>query len=83
MTRDEFIWKIEHGDDIMFDVLNRHFVIITWPDEGIRIAEQNTSDEGQLFQTAEELVDHFSIGKHIISSVLDSLVITDYTLVKE
>lgn len=45
MTRSEFIRKIEEGRDIMFDVLGRHYTILTWLDEGIGIGEQYPNDD--------------------------------------
>ena len=83
MTENEFIWKIEHGDDIMFDVRDRHYVIITWDDEGIRIAEQNSGSEGQYFETAKDLIDSFLVGDIPLRDVVSEIRITNYTLVRE
>ena len=85
MTRDKFIWKIEHGDDIMFDVAGRHFAIFTWmvEDKGICICEQNVSDSHRYFQTAEDLIDNFFVGDTPLADLVEKIVITDYTLVKE
>lgn len=81
MTRSEFIKKIEYGDDIMFDVVGRHFTILTWPDEGIFIGEQYTED-GEYFQDAASLVDNFKINDIPLSGLLHDVKITDYTLVR-
>ncbi len=83
LTRDEFIWKIDHGDDIMFDVRGRHYAIFTWDDDGIRIIEQNKSEAGQKFKTSEELVDEFVVDGLYLNDVVSEIKITNYTLVKE
>ena len=85
MTRDKFIWKINHGDDILFDVGDRHFAIFTWAidEKGICICEQNINDSKQYFETAEDLVDNFFIGEKPLSDLVQDIVITEYTLVKE
>ncbi len=82
MTREEFVWKIEHGDDIMFDVAGKHFAILTWTmeEEGICISEQNVRESNQYFQSAEELVDNYSIEGFTLASLVDQIKITDYTL---
>lgn len=83
MTKDEFIWKIEHGDDIMFDAHGRHFTILTWPEEGINIGEQNLAHGGEFFQTAEELLNNYHIGGEPLVNMVAEIEITDYTLVRE
>ena len=83
MTTNDFIWKIEHGDDVMFDVRGHHYVIFTWDDEGIRIVERNTGAEGQYFHTAEELIDGFLVDGIKLRDVVEEVKITAYTLVKE
>lgn len=82
MTRNEFIWKIEHGDDIMFDVAGRHYTIVTWPDEGIRIVEQNTNSDGIIYPSANELVEKFTVGSTPLAELCDKIVITSYTFVQ-
>lgn len=85
MTRDEFIQKIEHGDDIMFDVFGKHYVIFTWDkdDRGICICEQNVDGSEYYFATAEELVDYFSVNGKTLAEIAGDIVITDYTLAEE
>ena len=82
MTREELIWKIDHGDDIMFDVLGRHYAIFTWAfdEDGICICEQNVSDSEKYFKTADELVDNYSIESFTLASLAGQIKITDYTL---
>ena len=86
MTRNELIWKIEHGDDIMFDVIGKHYTILTWLDEGILIAEQykepGEAHEERIYQTAEELVDGFMVNETPLKELCDKVVITSYTLVQ-
>ena len=83
MTRNELIWKIDHGDDIMFDVSGKGYVIFTWPDDGIRIGEQNSDDGDMTFQTSEDLIDNFSIKGVPLADLIDKIVITSYTLVRD
>ena len=83
MTREDLIWKIEHGDDIMFDVHGRHFTILTWYEEGINIGEQNKAQGGEFFQTAEELLNYFLVEGVPLKDMVTEIVITDYTLVRE
>lgn len=80
MTKHEFVKKIEDGRDIMFDVNGRHFVIFTWPKEGIGIAEQDPAgDVLHYYETPELLIDGFMIGGTSLSSLCSSVVITDYS----
>lgn len=80
MTKAELIDKIENGSDIMFDVANRHFTILTWMDEGIAISEQHPHDgEPQYFDTAEALVEGFKINGKPLGSLSDKVVIVQYT----
>ncbi len=85
MTRNEFIRKIEYGDDILFDVAGRHFVIFTWSieDKGIFIGEQYVSESREYYKSAEELVDHFIVGEKSLADLAEDIIITDYTLVRE
>ena len=46
MKKSEIAAKIESGRDIMFDVGNRHYTIITWLDDGIGIGEQDKPENG-------------------------------------
>lgn len=60
LKRSDFIDKIKQGSDIMFDVDNKHYTILTWMDEGIGIGEQYPNEsELRFFKTAEDLVDNF------------------------
>ncbi len=80
MTKHEFVKKIEDGRDIMFDVNGRHFVIFTWPEEGIGIAEQDPAgDTLHYYETPELLLDGFMIDGTSLSSLCGSVVITDYS----
>lgn len=80
MTRDEMISKIENGSDIMFDVMGKHFTILTWTDDGIAIDEQHPNDGNmRYYQTAEKLVDSFLIGSKTLASLSDKIVITSYS----
>ena len=82
MTREELIGKIDHGDDIMFNVLGRHYAIFTWAidEDGICICEQNVPESERYFKTAYELVDNYSIDHLTLASLVDQIKITDYTL---
>lgn len=80
MTKNEFIDKIENGSDIMFDVADRHFSIFTWMDEGIGIGEQYPHDDKmQYFDSAEALVENYTVDGKPLSDLIDKVVITDYT----
>ncbi len=80
MTRNEMISKIENGSDIMFDVKGRHFTILTWLPEGIGIDEQHPHDGNtQYFDTAEDLIDQYTIDGKSLSELAKEIVITDYT----
>lgn len=78
MSKNDFIKKIENGSDIMFDVAGKHYVILTWCDQGIEISEQG-EDNPQYYKTAEELVNSFRIHDVMLSDLCDNLKITDYT----
>lgn len=79
MDKKELIQLIEKGSDIMFDCLGKHFTILTWTDDGIYIAEQDTEKNEQTFSTATELVDNYIIKGKPLRECLDSLKITDYS----
>lgn len=80
MTKNELIDKIDKGYDIMFSVLEKHYTIITWMDEGIAIGEQYPNDGMlQFYDTAEELVDGFMVGGKSLGELSDRINITDYT----
>ncbi len=83
MTKSDFVWKIEHGDDIMFDVSAKHYTIFTWDEKGIFIGEQNVDDDGEYFDTAEDLVSKFIVDGVPLENIIDSVNITEYTLVRE
>lgn len=72
--------KIEKGSDIMFDVMGRHFTILTWHEKGIAIDEQHPNDGNmQFFSSAEELVNGFMVDGKPLADIADKVVITDYT----
>ena len=79
MTAADFIEKIRYGSDIMFDVLGRHYTILTWPEEGIAICEQNVYEELRYFDSAESLVKEFEVDGIPLAELCQQVVITDYT----
>ena len=80
MTKADFIEKIENGSDIMFDIVGRHFTILTWPADGILIDEQYPKDGNEkYYKTAKELVDGFMIDGVPLADLCDKVVITDYS----
>lgn len=80
MTKNELIGKIENGSDIMFDVIGRHFTILTWTDEGIAIGEQFPYDgDMKYYSTAVELVENYKIGEMVLAELAGQVIITDYT----
>ena len=84
MTRDEFVWKIDHGDDIEFSVGGRKYVIFSWwYDDGFNIVEAYSDGDGDTYQTAEELIDNFMVGEKALRDLLDDVKITGYTQVRE
>lgn len=80
MTKSELIEKIDNGNDIMFNVGNRRYTILTWTDEGIAIGEQHPNDgELQYYDSSEELVEGFKINGKPLASLSEQIVITQYT----
>ena len=80
MTVNQLIDKIEKGSDILFDVMGRHFTILTWTDRGIGIDEQDPHNHGmQYFPSAEELVHGHLVDGIPLADLTDRIVITDYT----
>ena len=80
MTKNEFINKIERGSDIMFDVHDKHFTILTWCNEGIGIDEQHPNEKGmQYFETASELAEKFLVNNIPIGNLVNNIIITDYS----
>lgn len=80
MTRNEFIDKIENGRDILFTVAGKGFTILTWPAEGIAIGDWSRPNEKpQFYQTAQELVDNFTVHDVPLKDLIHRLVITEYS----
>lgn len=80
MTKSELIEQIENGSDIMFDVAKKHFTILTWTDDGIAIGEQFPNDgELQYYESAEDLVEGFMVNGRPLGSLVNDIVITQYT----
>lgn len=80
MTKADFVEKIEKGSDIMFDVVGRHFTILTWMEEGIGIGEQDpVGGEIEHYKTAKDLVEGFMIDGVPLADLCDKVVITDYS----
>lgn len=79
MTKNEFVSKIDNGYDIMFDVLGRHFTIVTWLDEGVGIGEQCKNSPPEIFRTAEELVECFEVDGRTLAELADRVMITHYS----
>ena len=79
MTKAELVNKIENGNDIMFSVVGKHFTILTWPDEGIAIGEQNSKEKPRYFDTPEELVEQFTVDGRSLGELSSKIVITQYT----
>lgn len=80
MTKSDFISKIENGRDILFDVAGQSFTILTWPEEGIAIGEQNRPEVPiKYFPTAEALVENFLVHGIPLQDLVKNLVITEYT----
>ncbi len=81
MTKAELIKKIYEGSDIMFDVEDKHFTILTWTEKGINIGEQYPKEpKDQYFATPEELLDNYLIDGIPLGELSEKVVITDYTL---
>lgn len=80
MKKNEFAAKIENGRDIMFDVGNRHYTILTWLDDGIGIAEQNKPEAGiSVYPDADALLKGFLVGDIPLGDLTEKIVITDYS----
>jgi hypothetical protein len=79
MTKNEFIEKIESGSDIMFDVSDRHFTIVTWLDEGIGIGEQYKNEPLKVYDTVEDLISKFKVDNKALEELCDKIVITQYS----
>ena len=80
MKKSEFIVKIENGRDIMFDVGEHHYTIITWLDEGIGIGEQNKpQSEILIYPDADALLKDFLVDDKPLGDLTENIVITDYS----
>jgi hypothetical protein len=83
MTRNEFIKKIECGDDIVFTIGSRGYTIITWPEDGPIIGEWDRPESQRQYSTAEEMVDTFNIDGTPLAKLTEMVFIVSYTLVRE
>ncbi len=80
MTKQEFAEKIENGRDIMFDVRDKHFTILTWTEKGINIGEQYPKEpKDQSFATPEELLENYLVDGIPLGELSDEVKITDYS----
>ncbi len=80
MKKSEIAAKIESGRDIMFDVGNRHYTIITWLDDGIGIGEQDKPENGiSVYPDVDTLLKEFRIDNSPLESLVEKIVITDYS----
>ncbi len=80
MKKDEFISKVKNGRDIMFDVDDRHYTIITWLDEGIGIGEQNRPESGiSTYPDVDTLLKEFQVNDKPLEDLIENIVITDYS----
>lgn len=80
MTKSDFINKIESGSDIMFDVYDKHYTILTWCDDGIGIDEQHPNEKGmRYFGSASELAEKFLVNNIPIGELTNEIIITDYS----
>ena len=78
MTKEEFKDLIENGRDIMFDVSGKHYTILTWWDDGILIAEQNTENHKGVFSNEADLLDNYHIDGIPLGKLSEQIVITQY-----
>ncbi len=80
MKKSEFVVKIENGRDIMFNVGNRHYTIITWLDDGIGIGEQNKpKNEISVYPDADTLLKEFLVDGRPLGDLTEKIIITDYS----
>ena len=80
MTKAEFAELIAKGRDIMFDVRNKHYTILTWTDNGINIGEQYPNDtKDDYFSSPEELLDNYLVDGIPLGELCNQVVITDYS----
>nr|DAI14851.1 MAG TPA: hypothetical protein [Bacteriophage sp.] len=80
MNRAELKEKIEKGSDVLFDIKDKHFTLITWVEEGIGIDESNSlKNNMQFFKTADDLLNAFLIDGKCLGDLAADVVITDYT----
>lgn len=70
---------IENGSDIMLDVAGEHLVIFTWLDDGIGIGRQNSDEPLSIYETAQKLIDGYTVSGLPINAQLDKVSITDYS----
>ena len=80
MDKDEFIQKIKKNSDIMFDINEKHYTILTWCDDGISICEQNSTEKPSCYSSAEELVNNYKVQGMPIGQLAPIIKITDYTI---
>ena len=80
MTRNEWEKLIEDGRDIMFDVQGKHFIILTWFDDGIYISERDpVEDQGMCFPTAAALLNEYRIDGVPLGNLSAEIRIIDYS----
>ncbi len=78
--KNEFAIKIENGRDIMFDVGNRHYTIVTWFGNGVSIGERGNSESSiTTYPDADTLLKEFLVDGKPLGDLIDGVVITDYS----
>lgn len=78
MTQREFIDLIDLGNDIMFDIGNKSFSIISVMD-GVNIAEQITEKNEAVFKDGNSLLKNYLIDGVPLTDCFDQIVITHCT----
>lgn len=78
MTQREFIDLIDMGNDIMFDISDKSFSIISVID-GVNIAEQITEKNEAVFKDGNSLLKNYLIDGVPLADCFDQIVITHCT----
>ncbi len=79
MTRNDLKQKIENGSDIEREVNGIGLTICTWTENGISISEWNSPETAVTYETAEQLIDGYTIRGVPLLKLIGGVKITDYT----
>ena len=80
MTKEELVSLIEDGSDIVFEVNDKSFTILTWTEGGISIAEGYKPETEKKYKIATDLVSEYIIdGTNTLASFANDVRIVEYS----